>query len=160
MKPGAGQGSPLRVAPGVPLGMGGDPEPCTERYDGHYYIVWGRCPTSRLPSHGHRLHMPYQGCEGTPDWVDVLALGRKRRLRSSRFVLVIRWTAAGRRGAGGRCCGAVHRQGCVRPLAAQVPAVQGVHGQFIDRVLDTSVAQRGVPTVQTVQKAVLASTSL
>ena len=26
---GAGQGSPLRVASGVPLGMGGDPEPCT-----------------------------------------------------------------------------------------------------------------------------------
>ena len=31
-KRGASQGSPLRVAPGVPLGMGGDPEPCTERY--------------------------------------------------------------------------------------------------------------------------------
>ena len=30
-KPGASQGSPLRVAPGVPLGMGGDSEPCTER---------------------------------------------------------------------------------------------------------------------------------
>ena len=28
-KRGASQGSPLRVAPGVPLGMGGDPEPCT-----------------------------------------------------------------------------------------------------------------------------------
>ena len=62
--------------------------------------------------------MPYQGCEGTPDWVDVLALGRKRRLRSSRFVLVIRWTAAGRRGAGGGW------------VAAAVVAVQ-----FIDKVV-------------------------
>ena len=93
------------------------------------------------------------------------------KVRSSRFVLVIRWTAAGRRGAGGGwvaaavvaarvgrsrgAAGAVHRQGCVRHHAAQVPAVQGVHGQFIDRVLDISVAHREVPTVQTVQKTVL-----
>ena len=37
---------------------------------------------------------------------------------------------------------------------------QGVYGQFIDRVLDISVVLREVPTVQTVQKAVVASTSL
>ena len=30
-----------------------------------------------------------------------------------------------------------------------------MHGQFIDRVLDISVAHREVPTVQTVQKTVL-----
>ena len=41
-------------------------------------------------------------------------------------------------------------------MQLQVPAVQGVHGQFIDRVLDISVAHREVPTVQTVQKTVLA----
>ena len=41
MKPGAGQGSPLRVAPGVPLGMGGgDPEPCTERYWSKLLHAW------------------------------------------------------------------------------------------------------------------------
>ena len=32
---------------------------------------------------------------------------------------------------------------------------RGVYGQFIDRVLDISVAHREVPTVQTVQKTVL-----
>ena len=32
---------------------------------------------------------------------------------------------------------------------------RGVYGQFIDRVLDISVAHREVPTVQTVQKDVL-----
>ena len=51
---------------------------------------------------------------------------------------------AARRWRGG-CRGAavaVHRQGCVCPLAAPVPAVQGVHGQFIGRVLDISVAHR------------------
>ena len=44
MKPGAGQGSPLRVAPGVPLGMGGDPEPCTEDTAVNNYICLGRRP--------------------------------------------------------------------------------------------------------------------
>ena len=125
----------------------------------NYYIVQGSCPTPRLPSHGHRLHMPYQGCEGTPDWVDVLALGRKRRLRSSMFVLVIRRTAAGRRGAGGgwvAAAVAAARVGRSRGAVVQfidkvvivltrlmhVPAVQSVHGQFIDRVLDISVVLR------------------
>ena len=52
MKPGAGQGSPLRVAPGVPLGMGGgDPEPCTERYWSKLLHAWGGSPTSRWPFH-------------------------------------------------------------------------------------------------------------
>ena len=37
---------------------------------------------------------------------------------------------------------AADRQGCDCPLAAQVPAVQGVHGLFIDRVLDISVVLR------------------
>ena len=37
-KRGASQGSPLRVAPGVPLGVGGDPEPCTERYGQHILL--------------------------------------------------------------------------------------------------------------------------
>ena len=81
-----------------------------------------------MPSHGHRLHMPYQGCEGTPDWVDVLALGRKRRLRSSRFVLVIRWTAAGRRGAGGGWVAAT-------VVAARVGRSRGAVVQFIDKVV-------------------------
>ena len=56
VKPGAGQGSPLRVAPGVPLGMGGgDPEPCTERYWSKLLHAWGGSPTSRWPFHRHRL---------------------------------------------------------------------------------------------------------
>ena len=49
-----------------------------------------------------------------------------------------RWGWGVRRGA----AGAVHPPGCDRPHAAQVPAVQGVHGQFIDRVLDISVVLR------------------
>ena len=54
------------------------------------------------------------------------------------------WRLGWRRGWGGRrgAAVAVHRQGCVCPLAAQVPAVLGVHGQFIDRVLDISVVLR------------------
>ena len=72
--------------------------------------------------------MPYQGCEGTPDWVDVLALGRKRRLRSSRFVLVIQWTAAGRRGAGGGWVAAA-------VAAARVGRSRGAVVQFIDKVV-------------------------
>ena len=71
-------------------------------------------------------------------------------LSTSSSARLDRWGSGGGRGGGGggtggaesRCCGAVHRQGCVRPLAAQVPAVQGVHGQFIDRVLDISVVLR------------------
>ena len=55
-KPGAGQGSPLRVAPGVPLGMGGDPEPCTERYWSILLHRLGqRSRTPRLPNHRLRL---------------------------------------------------------------------------------------------------------
>ena len=96
----------------------------------NYYIVQGRCPKPRLPSHGHRLHMPYQGCEGTPDWVDVLALGRKRRLRSTRFVLVIRWTAAGRRGAGGGWVAAA-------VAVARVGRSRGAVVQFFDKVVIT-----------------------
>ena len=67
------------------------------------------------------------------------------------------WWRRGLRGWGGRrgAAVAVHRQGGGRSHAAQVPAVQGLHGQFIDRVLDISVAHREVPTVQTVQKTVL-----
>ena len=38
----ASQGSPLRVTQGVPLGMGGDPEPCTERYWSKLLHVLGR----------------------------------------------------------------------------------------------------------------------
>ena len=120
--------------------------------------------------------MPYQGCEGTPDWVDVLALGRKRRLRSSRFVLVIRWTAAGRRGAGGGWVAAA-------VAAARVVRSRGAVVQFIDKVVIVltqlkfqqsrvytgssstgcwtfQLCSERVRTVQTVQKAVLASTSL
>ena len=36
--------------------------------------------------------MPHQGCESTPDWVDVLALGRMRRLGSSS----LSWCSDGR----------------------------------------------------------------
>ena len=43
---------------------------------------------------------------------------------------------------GRRAAGAVHRQGGRRSHAAQVPAVQGVPVQFIDRVLNISVAHR------------------
>ena len=79
-----------------------------------------------------------------------------------------RWGSGGGRGGGGggtggaesRCCGAVHRQGCVRPLAAQVPAVQGARAVHRQSAGHFGCAQRGVPTVQTVQKAVLASTPL
>ena len=34
----------MRVAPGVPLGMGGDPEPCTEDTAVNNYICLGRRP--------------------------------------------------------------------------------------------------------------------
>ena len=47
-KRGASQGSPLRVAPGVPLGMGGDPEPCTERLV-NITSLWGSTRASRTP---------------------------------------------------------------------------------------------------------------
>ena len=51
--------------------------------------------------------------------------------------------AAARVGRSRGAAGAVHRQGCDRPHAAQFPAVQGgVHGQFIDRVLDIPVVLR------------------
>ena len=60
-----------------------------------------RCPTPRLPSHGHRLHMPYQGCEGTPGLGGRSGSGTEASAEIIKFVLVIRWTAAGRRGAGG-----------------------------------------------------------
>ena len=74
----------------------------------------------------------------------------------------------GRGGGGGgtggaewRCCGAVHRQGCDRPHAAQVPAVQGVHGQFIDRVLDISVVLReGYKQCKLCRRLCLVSTSM
>ena len=44
MKPGVGQGSPLGVAPGVPLGMGGDPEPCTDDTVTNFFPCLGRRP--------------------------------------------------------------------------------------------------------------------
>ena len=48
-KPGASQGSPLRVAPGVPLGIGGDPEPCTVDTDQLITSVQGtRAPRRRI----------------------------------------------------------------------------------------------------------------
>ena len=36
-----------RSYPGVPLGMGGDPEPCTGRCDEHYYILRGHVRLGR-----------------------------------------------------------------------------------------------------------------
>ena len=39
---------------GVPLGMGGDPEPCTERY-GQHTSLWGSARTSRTPCHRVQL---------------------------------------------------------------------------------------------------------
>ena len=76
--------------------------------------------------------------------------------RAVRLLRVLRhvWTAGGavgveaaeaaaRVGRSRGAAGAVHRQGCDRPHAAQFPAVQGgVHGQFIDRVLDIPVVLR------------------
>ena len=43
-KRGASQGSPLRMAPGVPLGMGGDPEPVQMILPSTITSVWGSLP--------------------------------------------------------------------------------------------------------------------
>ena len=110
--------------------------------------------------------------------MDVLASGTEASAEIIKFVLVIRRTAAGRRGAGGCWVaaavaaagvgayvevlqGAVHRQGCDRPHAAQVPAVLGVHGQVIDRMLDISVVLReGTHSANCAEDRALVSTSL
>ena len=44
VKPGASQRSPLRVAPGVPQGLGGDPEPVQMILRSTITSVWGALP--------------------------------------------------------------------------------------------------------------------
>ena len=58
----------------------------------------GRSLTPRLPRQEHRLHMPYQGCEGTPGLGGRSGSGTEALAEIIKSVLVICWTAAGRRG--------------------------------------------------------------
>ena len=102
MKPGAGQGSPLRVAP------------CPVQSDTgqNYHIVWGTCPTPRWPCHGdHLLAGPWTRSRGPwwpgPRWV--VAPSRKGRWEG-------RWLGCGGCGGVGRCWLRLCCTSCSSPL--------------------------------------------
>ena len=156
-KPGAGQGSPLRVAP------------CPAQSDTgqNYYVVWGTCQTPRLPCHGERfLAEPWTRSGFLGARAKVGRFAQSAPLRKGRWEG--RWSGRGG-GGGGRggagyvwtvcemACFLFHVQwtsSCDHAATSTAVLYRSSYDvgvvpqlQFIDRVFLPRCEQRQVPTV-------------